>query len=197
MKKSSSLFVALFVAILAVFGCRGNDQAEEVGLPWFLVPPGLPDDTGTKLYKITGLRGLVAFGDETLAMVSSTDSRESAIRRENIAAAYSSRDRWLPTHPGSFGKGPVRVPDLDDETGARFYYFEQGSSPEPRFMAICVGPWKDAALRSPPICWRSIEVSDKVVTLELTETVLLKHGDAIVAKVLRTLRDDGVLETER
>jgi hypothetical protein len=197
MKRSSSLLLALLAAILAVFGCRRNGQAQEVDLPWFLVPPGVPEDPGTKLYKITGLRGLVAFGDETLAMVSSTDSREAAIRRENITAAYSSLGRWLPTHSGSVGKGPIRVPDLDDETGARFYYFEQGLSPEPRFMAICVGPWKDDTLHTPPICWHSIEVSGKVVSLELPESILLKHGDAIVAKALRTLRDDGVLQTER
>jgi hypothetical protein len=195
--KRARLLIGIFLpAIVLACGCHRDGQAAEVEMPWFLAPPGLPDDGDVKLYKIVGLRGLIDFGDEMLVMVYGPESREAELRNENIAAARSSSERWLPSHPESPSRNPIRVPDIDDDSGARFYYLERDPKRELGFMAVCVGPMKGDRIPRPAMCWRTIQVRDKVVSLQLPEPIMLKNGDIIAAKVLDALEAKGVIKAE-
>lgn len=118
-------------------------------------PPDVPDDNDAELYLIKGMSGLIDHGDELLVMVFGAGSREARIRAENVEAGQSSLNRWLASgggHETVLRERFLRVPDLDDESGSRFYYFERSSSGEDwDFRAICTGAWDDDPAW-PPTC---------------------------------------------
>ena len=190
--------VALFLAA----ACDGNrDRAStEVEARSLVTPPaGLPDEGKVDLYAIKGLRGLIEDGDELLVMVYGSGAREASIRSENVAAGLSSLSRWQALKRKD--KVPLdgallRVPDLDDESGSRFYYFERTAAARWDFRAICTGAWDDDPAW-PSECDVTYPVGRKVVSLRISEPGFLKNRDAIVRLVFDALADDGVLARTR
>lgn len=77
------------LAALFISSCGRNDPAEE---------GGIPVDSDSTLYRVTGLTGLVETGDELIALDYPVESREARIRKRNIDAARLS---WMDTRANS------------------------------------------------------------------------------------------------
>ena len=131
-------------------------------------PAEIPIDAETRLYKLTGFRDLIEFGDELVVMVYGPTTREAKIRRENIGLAEASLEAWLKESPLK-SETLLRVPDVADNNGARFFYFQLDKGNKPKFIAVCAGPWKRDENPSPVICDETVETSGKIVSIEYSE----------------------------
>ena len=158
-------------------------------------PSGVPEDADTQLYTIRGMHGLIPHGDELMVMVYGRVAREAKLREENVEAGQSSLQRWLAEGKGDQtirGGRYLRVPDLDDESGSRFYYFEQAEQGEWQFRAICAGGWR-ADPNWPPTCDFTYPLRGNIVSIRVSETVFLSgHYAAIRARVLAALAEKEI-----
>lgn len=194
----SSMEVALVVLLAGLVSCdaQKQDEAELVDPRTIVtIPPDVPDDAETQMYVIRGLLGLIPHGDELMVMVYGYAAREARLREENVSKGQSSLRRWL-----ADGKGGqliqdgryLRVPDLDDESGSRFYYFEHLGVGEWQFRAICAGAWRDDP-NWPPSCDFTYPLREKVVSIRVDEPVFLsEHYKAIHDHVLSTMAKKGI-----
>lgn len=158
--------------------------------------PGAPDEADTQLYLIKGLSGLIEHGDELMVMVYGPESPKKAERDWNQSLGESSLARWLAMGRGDetvLGGRFLRVPDLDDKSGSRFYYFERDKMRSWQFRAICTGAWDDDPA-FPPTCWLNYTFGSKTVEVDLHEPVFLRSPDTITAKVLAALAQEGVID---
>jgi hypothetical protein len=158
-------------------------------------PSGLQDDIDIDLYVVHGLSGLIGHGDELMVMVYGHGSREAKMRTENITAGQTSLSRWLDRGNGdqALVNGRfLRVPDLDDESGSRFYYYERGPGKTWEFKAICAGAWRNNP-KWPSDCDFTYPIGNKIVSISLEEPLILRHYDAIVERVIAALKERGVI----
>ncbi len=163
---------------------------------------GIPGSADTRLYLVAGLRGTIPRGDELLVMVHGPAAKESRVQREYVEKGQSSLRRWLDgqadePEAGDGGETSAdrhqKVPDLDDASGSRFYYFERTAADGWRLLAICAGAGTDdpAAAEEPPrpaTCSVSYPLDGRTVTFRLDEPVLLSdRHDRIRRHVLSAL----------
>lgn len=189
--------IALLISFLAACGAQLDSQSKPVDPRTIVTPPsGVPEDANTELHLVRGMQGLIEHGDELMVMVYDEGTREATIRAHNVAAGQSSLERWIAMDKG----GPtalddrfLRVPDLDDETGSRFYYYERGSDRAWNFRAICSGAWDDDP-KWPSICDFTHRIGQKFVSVELSEPVFLSHYDEIVERVMSALRAESAIQ---
>lgn len=191
-----SMLFTMALAISLVACDQKPRTVQEVDPRTIVLPPeDVPDDKDTRLYTIRGMSGLIDHGDELMVMVYGAGAREARIRAANVTAGQSSLQRWL-----AAGKGEqtvldghfLRVPDLDDESGSRFYYFERSSSEDWQFRAMCTGAWDDDP-RWPSICDLTYVFSSKIVSIEIEEPLMLRKHAEIVERVLSELAKDRII----
>lgn len=192
-----TMTTVLLVSFLVACGSQVDPQSEPVD-PRAIVtpPPGVSDDVDTELHLVRGMQGLIEHGDELMVMVYGEGAREAAIRAHNIVAGQSSLERWIAMDKDGqtvLDDRFLRVPDLDDETGSRFYYYERGADRAWKFRAICSGAWDDDP-EWPSICDLTHQVGQKIVSIELAEPIFLRHYDEIVERVMKALRGSGIIK---
>ena len=178
---------------LALTGCGSSNSHMQELDPNAIVraPAGVPADTDVKLYEINGVSGLVAHGDTLVVMVYGKGSREAGLRVENARAGFSSLNRWLKTAQINAKSDLLRVPDLDDQSGSRFYYFSRTGN-RWGFRAICTGAW-DNDPKYPPTCDATYDASLKIVSVLTPEPIFVSNGSAIAKIALKTLADNGAI----
>lgn len=176
----------IFILLLATISVASCDRSESTA------SEGIPVDSNTVLYRVTGLTGLVEYGDELVAMTYPRKSREARIRQENIdAAQFSLLDKESNSDVMNQGKNRlVKVPDLEDETKHRFFYFERSASGALVFRGVCSESWSkgrqsDSSLA---VCDVTYPLGDLIVHFEVSEKAFITHGEAIAERVLDTVR---------
>lgn len=191
--------ILLLLAVVSLIACGNEREPAAVEVEpgsMFVLLQGGRDDADTRLYLIKGMTGLVEHGDELMVMVYGPCSREAEIRDWNVLKSRSSLRRWL-----EMGRGEetdldgrfLRVPDLDDESGSRFYYFERDQKKEWQFRAICTGAWDDDPTW-PPSCDFTYRFRQKTVSIEIEEPLFLRTIDAITNRVLTALLQEEIIE---
>lgn len=187
------------IALLQFASCDMPRSAsiETVDAREVLDPPtDIAGSEDTRLHLVRGMTGLIPQGDELMVMVYGAGSREALIRQQNVSAAKSSLDHWLQ------GAGPVerrreggllRVPDVHDPGGSRFYYFEsKGPGEEWEFRATCAGAW-DNNPEWPSICDLSYVAGRSVVSMEIEEDSMVANHAKIRCKVMSRLSAANVV----
>jgi hypothetical protein len=176
------IFILLLAATFAASCDRRASTANQ----------SIPMESNTVLYRITGLTGLVEHGDELVAMTFPRESREASIRQENINAAQSSlRDKnsgFDLEHQGD--ERFVRVRDVDDETGHRFFYFERNANGSLAFRGVCSESWGGGPQSDPSlaVCDITYPLEGLIVYFEVSEKVFIAHGEEIAKRVLEVVR---------
>jgi hypothetical protein len=200
MDMRTTFALLLLLATVASLAACGNDPepaAVEVDpRSLFVLLQGGPDDEDTRLYLIKGMTGLIEHGDDLMVMVYGPRSHEAEIREWNILKSRSSLSRWLEMGRGGttvLGGRFLKVPDLDDESGSRFYYFERDQRGAWQFRAICAGAWDDAPAW-PSTCDFTYRFGQKTVSIDIEEPLFLRSPDAIINRVLAALLQEEIIE---
>lgn len=173
---------ALLSTILLIASCD-RDGSTQNG--------GIPVDSETVLYRVTGLTGLVEYGDELVAMTYPMNSREARIREENINAAQLGLSDERSSHDLKDQRDNhfIKVRDFGDETGHRFFYFERNASDALVFRGVCSGSWEkgrqsDSSLA---VCDITYPSGNLIVYFEVSERAFIVHGEAIAKRVLEVV----------
>lgn len=141
---------------IVLMGCKMSSddkdrKAEKVDPEDILtrVPPGVPADEGS-LYKVTGLGGLISYGDSLLVQISPLTTLEARAWDENEknakeAARLLAVDQNLEKFTVRVGNTlMIRIPDPKNE-GLKFAYFylvPDQSNENFRLRALCFGRTK-------------------------------------------------------
>jgi len=173
----------LMLATSCIVSCN-RDEPTVVG--------GIPVESNAVLYRVTGLKGLIEFGDDLVVMTYPKDSRESRIRQENIDAA---KRNLLDKRSGSAlakqaGRYLVKIRDFEDETDHRFFYLERTANGALVFRAVCSESWEksDPSDASLAVCDITYPLDDLVVYFETSEKTFTGHGQEIAKRVLEVVR---------
>lgn len=139
------------------------------------------------------MQGLIDSGDELVVLVYPLDSREGRIRDENIEIAWRSFSALNGNKAFTQGREPfLKVPDILDKTGSRFFLFDRDGNQQLHFRGVCAGPWKTdhREAESEAVCDLTYPLGYLIVSIELPERILRRNGPMIVRKVLTTLAQD-------
>jgi hypothetical protein len=80
----------------------------------------------------------------------------------------------------------LRVPDDEDESSSRIYYFQRKNDGHYEYVGVCAGAWRDDP-DWPPICEIVMAYGDRYVSIEVEESAFLQNYESISKRVLDKL----------
>lgn len=183
----SFLAAGLLLTSLSLTGCRDKAASPPLEPSVRDHSSALAPQKDVSLRVVTGMRGLVPHGDELMVMVFGDNNTEAEILEENTAIGDRSLHRFLLENPARSSEGKLlRIPDMEDESGTRYFYYERLAQNGWRLIAVCVGGELQNA-ENPPVCSVFYRIGSNTVSYELEESFLLRNHAVITQRVLLSL----------
>jgi hypothetical protein len=178
--------IGLLLATLHLAGCEREPGASD-GTTSRAHSREIDPQVDVSLRVVRGMAGLVPHGDELMVMTFDDHSSEAEILEENATIAARSLNRYLGERPDSTSNQKLlRVPDYEDESGSRFFYYEADQPKGWRLIAVCAGAWIDDP-KYPPVCYLYYRVEGRTIKYGLEEAYLLRNHAEIAHRVLLAL----------